>query len=411
MRSADLRLLLIGGLVGLPSTAQASHARGMEGPLRAGIEAISSLFDRLTGRDLQDPVPQAIAGAADSPVVDLSDLADALSLEQTLRRAADGRDVPAVTVRNGRAFLGDFGIGTLDTLDTSLLVVRGTANVFGTLTGNLVTLDGDIVVHPGGTLLGEALALGGAVRDAGAGIRGGVRAFSEQTAPAGSALEAPSGFLVRAAGLAGVFLTLLAIGFGLVTFARPPLEIVSDTVAHSLGRSFVVGVLAQMLVLPTLGMLVVGLVLTVVGALLVPFAVAAFALLFLAAAGMGILAVAHAMGENRARRKMAMGVALSPNSYRYIATGLGGLSIVWLVWLLFGWVPFAGTLVLTASVLVSWILATVGFGASLLSRIGMRPDFAGRIIPQEALTDEYLWATPQFGVPAVQRPTKDDRKS
>jgi len=106
-----------------------------------------------------------------------------------------------------------------------------------------------------------------------------------------------------------------------------------------------------------------------------------------------------------------MGVALSPNSYLYISTGLGGLSVVWLVWLLFGWVPFAGGLVLTAAVLVSWLLATVGFGASLLSRIGMRPDFAGRIIPQEALTDEYLWATPQFGVPAVQRPPKEDRKS
>jgi hypothetical protein len=49
-------------------------------------------------------------------------------------------------------------------------------------------------------------------------------------------------------------------------------------------------------------------------------------------------------------------------------------------------------------------MATVGLGAALLSRAGIRENFAGRIVPPEALTDEYLWATPQFGVPAVRRP-------
>jgi hypothetical protein len=40
----------------------------------------------------------------------------------------------------------------------------------------------------------------------------------------------------------------------------------------------------------------------------------------------------------------------------------------------------------------------------LLSRAGLREGFAGRILPPEAMTDEYLWATPQFGVPAAKRP-------
>jgi hypothetical protein len=39
----------------------------------------------------------------------------------------------------------------------------------------------------------------------------------------------------------------------------------------------------------------------------------------------------------------------------------------------------------------------------------VRENFAGRIIPPEALTDEYLWATPQFGVPAVKRPGAGSR--
>jgi hypothetical protein len=119
----------------------------------------------------------------------------------------------------------------------------------------------------------------------------------------------------------------------------------------------------------------------------------------------GYLAVAHAIGETWIRRRLARGAILgSPNSYRYLIVGLSGLFALWFAWAVFGWVPIAGELVRGAAVLVTWLLATVGFGAALLSRAGVREHFAGRLIPPEALTDEYLWATPQFGVPAVRRP-------
>jgi hypothetical protein len=62
---------------------------------------------------------------------------------------------------------------------------------------------------------------------------------------------------------------------------------------------------------------------------------------------------------------------------------------------------------LMAAGLTTWTIATVGFGAALLSRGGIREHFAGRLIPPEMMTDEYLWATPQFGVPAVKRPPKN----
>ena len=119
----------------------------------------------------------------------------------------------------------------------------------------------------------------------------------------------------------------------------------------------------------------------------------------------GYLAVAHAIGETYTRRRMAQGATLgSPNSYRYLLAGLTGLFVLWAAWSVFGWVPVAGEIVRGAAVLVTWLMATVGFGAALLSRAGVRESFAGRLIPPEALTDEYLWATPQFGVPAVRRP-------
>ena len=97
---------------------------------------------------------------------------------------------------------------------------------------------------------------------------------------------------------------------------------------------------------------------------------------------------------------------VSPNSYRYIITGLGVAATIWIAWVAFGWVPVAGTLMLTAAALTTWTVATVGFGAALLSRGGIREHFAGRLIAPEMMTDEYLWATPQFGVPAVKRPPK-----
>ncbi len=111
------------------------------------------------------------------------------------------------------------------------------------------------------------------------------------------------------------------------------------------------------------------------------------------------------MGETYTRRRLALGVMLgSPNSYRYVLVGLGALATPWLAWALFGWVPVAGELIRAAAILVTWLLGTVGFGAALLSRAGLRENFAGRLLPPEALTDEYLWATPQFGVSAAKRP-------
>ena len=114
----------------------------------------------------------------------------------------------------------------------------------------------------------------------------------------------------------------------------------------------------------------------------------------------GYLAVAHALGETYTRRRMALGVVIgSSNSYRYLLVGLVALASLWAAWALFGWVPVAGSIVWGAAFFISWLLGTAGFGAALLSRAGIKENFSGRLFPPEALTDEYLWATPSLAFP------------
>ncbi|MFL5520216.1 MAG: hypothetical protein ACJ8B6_04725 [Gemmatimonadales bacterium] len=357
------------------------------------------------------PRPRVLEGDGPGAVtLDLDDVAHPISLEQHIREAVNRPDAELrIGVPGGQARLGDFSIGSDQIIKGHILVVRGDVTVTGRLDGNLVTWQGDVIVQPGAVITGDVLALGGEVRALGGEITGASRTLSAPlvTGVVATPLSTGTRVLRWLAGVAGVFLMLFLVGAGLVLFARGPLETVSDTVRHSFARAFVVGLLGQVLLLPTFGMLVVGLVLSVAGILLLPFVVVVGALLLLARGGGGAIAMAHAMGETLTRRQMARGAAISPNSFRYVALGLGSVALLWFVWAAFGWVPMAGPLMQGAAIIVSWLLGSIGFGAALLSRGGLREHFAGRVVPPEMLTDEYLWATPRFGVPAVRRPDKD----
>ena len=406
-------LLLI--LAGPPLAAETSAESPRSGAAELIHDFWSIVTDVSTRVGLQSragrsgPSPQAIPQGG--PSVDLGDLSQPILIEDQLRAALDAKGDLRVTVNDGTARRGNFSIGSEESLAGHLLVVDGNADVYGTLRGNLVTVRGDVLVHRGGVVAGDILTLGGEVRDLGGEIGGEVRTLSsaaglavagQTPAPALSPLQTS---LRRVAGVLGVFVTLSVLGFGLVIFGRQNLEIVSDTISHSFGRAFVTGLLGQILLLPTFGMLVVGLILSVAGILLLPFAVAVFAMLLVVGVVGGYLAVAHALGETYTRRRMAQGIVVrSPNSYRYLLIGLLALASLWAAWSVFGWVPVAGSIMWGAAFFVSWLLGTAGFGAALLSRAGIRENFSGRLFPPEAMTDEYLWATPQFGVPAGRRP-------
>ena len=207
------------------------------------------------------------------------------------------------------------------------------------------------------------------------------------------------GLAMGAANLVAVFIALSFMGLGFLFFAPKQLETVADTVWHSFWRSFLAGLFAQPLVLPAFGMMLVGLVLTVVGILVVPFAVVGFAVaLFLAAVG-GFIAVARSVGEVYLRRKMARGEPVETwGSYRYIVYGLVGLLALWLPVVFLGWIPVAGTLLTVSAALITWIVATAGFGAAIISRAGMRGTFVRQL--DLALTDEQYWTADAMPAPS-----------
>jgi hypothetical protein len=388
----------------LPAPVLAATAPGPKATIE---DLVESVRDALPFRD-DSPAPQAVEQAEQNgPRVDPSRLSVPEQFELELRAAlAEPLSATRLTVIGGIARIGNYSLGSTETHRGHVVVLKGNAEIHGALEGNVVTLDGDVTIHPGARIRGDVLVIGGRLR----GDRSLITGTYQQIEPY-TPTVAPTSVMAqvtgRAAGLVAVFATLTILGLGLVTFGRPNLEIVSDTVTHSFGRSFLAGLLGQILVLPTFGMLVVGLILTIAGALLVPFAVVVYALLAIVAVLGGFLAVAHAMGETITRRRMARGVAMSPNSYRYLVTGLLAVGASWVAWALFGWVPVAGSIAFLAAALGSWTIATAGFGAALLSRGGIREEFTGRLLPTAMMTDEYLWATPQMGVPAVKRPPKD----
>lgn len=342
--------------------------------------------------------------------ITMADLGVLDTVERQLAALEDvGADV-AAAVRTSPMHLGDYRVAEGERLEGNLVVFKGTADVYGEVTGNVIALYGDVANHRGGSIGRSAVSVGGQVIDDGGVFRGDMRTLSAPSAEAFPDVDedvdvhvdrdvpraAPSALdrLFRdVRNVVGAFIAFAMMGFGAVFFGRRYLEIVADTASHSFGRSLVVGLLGQLLVLPTFAMLIVGLVFTIVGILLLPFVIPAFIVAACVAILGGYLAVAHAVGEKVTRRRMATGAFVrAPNAYGYLFTGLVALLGLWAAAALFGWAGPIVILFQVAAGIVTWLAATAGFGAVLLSRGGLRETFAGRHFGE--MSDEYLWATP-----------------
>lgn len=359
-------------------------------------------------------------GAARAVSITRRDLVALDSLELHLGALEDiGGDV-AGAVRASPMHVGDYEVPAGQRVEGDVVVFKGDAEVFGEVTGNVVALYGDVAYHRGAIIGKNAVSVGGQVVDRGGTVRGDIRTVSEAELSAAAATAPESGAEVEPAArvspvdrvvgdastVVAFFVALAMLGFGAVFFGRRYVETVADTATHSFGRSLVVGLLGQLLLLPTFAMLVVGLIFTIVGILLLPVVVPAFVVAACAAVLGGYLAVAHAVGETFTRRRMAHGAFVrAPNAYGYLFTGLLGLLGLWAAAALTGWMGPVVILFRVAALIVTWLAATVGFGAVLLSRAGLRETFAGRHLGE--MSDEYLWATPPATPTAARMNAKD----
>lgn len=189
--------------------------------------------------------------------------------------------------------------------------------------------------------------------------------------------------------LLGALVGLAGIAFGISFFAERQLDVIADTVSTSFGRSFFVGLFAQPLIVPAFAMMVVGLALTVVGIIVIPVAAVGFILTLMAAIVGGYLAIARVAGGAFLARRGAKPDHTGFGTLRAVALGLLMALGVWLPAVLLRPIPVAGPIVWWTAVVLTWVLATAGFGATLLTRGGARATFGRRYRP--VIAEEALW--------------------
>lgn len=330
-------------------------------------------------------------------------LASALS---ALRDSPDSAWIPAAS----RFTFGDSTLAANHRTPGPVAIAGGTLHVFGTVEGDAVSYDGDIVVHKGGEIRGNAYAiLGKVVLDGGA-VDGDARSLAgdlrRAAVPADGVVRSRSSLTVHALALAAGWLAVLVVvGIGVLVFASPNLDAVSDALERGFGRSLLAGIATQLALAPALALLCVGLVLTILGALLIPFAVVAY---ILAAAGLvtlGLLAIARLTGRTVLGTNAARGdVAQRATALRNLVYGLLMLMVPWFAAGALTWSPKLELFARMIAIAVTWVAATAGLGAAVISRGGVRRAVAPAA--RRAMNSS-SWATPTpvSGVTAARRPT------
>lgn len=321
------------------------------------------------------------------------------SLQELGEAAEDARERLALVVHD------DFAIPSDHTVLGNLALLDGRLELAGTVLGDVLLLEGTLVVGPSARIEGDLLQVGGNVEESGGRIAGEILSIrpAAPTAPSPPAAIAPArvrpprpravevrererGLFDRTAhnfghalggitGTVSVFLVLGLLGLLAVYFGRPQLEAVADTARYGFGRSFLMGLAGEVLFFPVLLILAV----LVITWLVIPFFLLGVGLAALA----GYLAVAHSVGEVFAARRYRyewLERLRRSNSYYYVLSGLVLLlfpfAIEAALWIFGGLGGFLRGLVSFAACVLTWVAATTGFGAILLSRGGTQGEYA-----------------------------------
>ena len=284
------------------------------------------------------------------------------------------------------------------------IVARGPVDVFGRVDGSVVSFAGDVTVHRGGVVTGDALAVGGRVNADSGQVGGEMRAMSVLPTIFGPATvvadtRTPAQRTVESAKVVGgCFAILLIIAVGVLLFAGPNLDEVVVTIQGRFARAFWYGVLGQIFVLPGLLILTAALALTIIGILLIPFAIVAYAIAVAGLVTLGFLAVARLVGAalwqggDASARGRALGALFA---------GIALFFVLWMLGSLLAWAPLAATVIRAAALAATWAAMTLGLGSAILSRAGTHRRVAGVARPVELAA--WQTPTPVAGVVAARR--------
>jgi hypothetical protein len=344
----------------------------------------------------------ALGAQQRAPHISADSLTKALA---ALRESSDSAWIPSAA----KFSFGDSTIAASHRTSGPVAIADGTLHVRGVIDGDAVAYDGDIVVHQGGAIRGNAYAILGKVVLEGGTVDGDTRTLSGDlrrvSLPSGGVVRSRSSLTLHALALAGGWLAVLVVvGIGVLIFASSNLDAVSDALERGFGRSLLAGIATQLALAPALVLLCVGLALTILGALLIPFAVVAY---ILAAAGLvtlGLLAVARIAGHTVLGSSEAGDGARRAAALRSLVYGLLLLMLPWFVAGALSWSPNLELIARMIAVSVTWVAASAGLGAAVVTRGGVRHGAAPAA--QRAMnTASWATPTPVSGITAARRPT------
>jgi hypothetical protein len=321
----------------------------------------------------------------------------AISRDIAERRAAGDQHLP-----NADHFtFGNRSVDPNTSVDGPVAVARGDLDVYGTVLGDVVALDGNVRIHKGALVTGDAWAAAGSVIIEGGLVQGQKRAIPI-TAPAFTSLATrqPLTTWESIKLVIGWFAILTIIGIGVMVFAEGNLDGVVIALERGFARAFWIGIAGQVIALPALLALVLGLAVTVIGVLLIPFAVVAYVIAAAGLVTLGFLAVARLTGGTLASARgttSVRGVHL-----RGLIIGLVAYIGIWMLAAVFAWNPVVGSILRALAIAVTWVAATLGLGATLTSRAGTQRGAKGKLT---VAADDLSWQTPTpvSGVAAATR--------
>ncbi len=264
-------------------------------------------------------------------------------------------------------------------IDGDVVAVGGSIEIKGTVTGDVVAIGGDVDIFSTGIVEGDAVSIGGDVIKRGEAVIQGEKvsvAFFRgpffRSPPMFTHFRFPFVFTPFRPPAWSLFLRIIRIAFilflGIVVISVFPKNVnkVKEKTKQEFLKSGLVGFLAEILALPIFILLII----TIIG---IPVALLVEPLLILAALILGFTGVCLFVGE-----KLQEHTSLKPDTkIMILVIGILAVEVVPLMARVLGvfggpFSPFAWIVTFLGWVIV-YVVITVGFGASILTRLGTRP--------------------------------------